>query len=235
MSRGQTGRPIAAASGPFGLFLVAALMAGLGGCAGIGERDQASRAAAENARLGLGYMEQGDYDRAEETLHRALGHDPEYVDAHHYLGELYRRQGEFARSQEHYAEALRLDGDDPALRNNHGVLLCSMGEVEAATREFMAAAGDRRYARRSQALENAADCHLGIGDPAEAAVLYQRARQRSPRRDALAIGEARAHLLAGDPQSSRRALNDYIEMRGERDGKARELEADIAAALEETR
>lgn len=231
---GEGGRTILAHAAGFAV-VTGLLFLGLAGCGGLGERGEAQRAASENSRLGLGYMGQGDYERAEEVLLRALDHDPDHVDAHHYLGELYRRQGEFTRGQGHYQQALRQDGDDPALRNNYGILLCSMGEADAATRAFRRAAADRSYGLRVQALENAAECHLGLGDPGEAVQLYRDALELAPRRESLAIGLARAHHMNGDPRAAETAFMRYADDQDELSDDARALQADIAAALEENR
>ncbi|MFO8155639.1 MAG: type IV pilus biogenesis/stability protein PilW [Pseudomonadota bacterium] len=203
----------------------------LGGCASLVGEDPAEQAAAENTRLGLAYMERGEPERAEESLKRALEHDPDHVDAHHYLGELQRRQGAFGRAEEHYRRALALDDDDPALHNNHGVLLCARGDAEAAARAFERAAADRDYDRRARALENAGDCHLGVGDPAEAAEFYRRSLDLDRGHEGPSIGLARARFMAGDRKGAEAALEEHVARWGE--GPAvDELRAELADARE---
>lgn len=187
----------------------------LTGCASLFGDDPAEQAAAENTRLGLAYLERDEPERAEESLKRALEHDPDHVDAHHYLGELHRRQGDFGRADEHYRRALALDDDDPALHNNHGVLLCSRGDAEAAARAFERAAADRGYERRARALENAGDCHLGVGDPAEAAEFYRRSLELDSGHEGPSIGLARARLMAGDRAGAEAALEEHVARWGE--------------------
>jgi type IV pilus assembly protein PilF len=203
----------------------------LAGCASPFGDDPAEQAAAENTRLGLAYLERDEPERAEESLKRALEHDPDHVDAHHYLGELHRRQGAFERADEHYRRALALDDDDPALHNNHGVLLCSRGDAEAAARAFERAASDRGYDRRAHALENAGDCHLGVGDPAEAADYYRRSLDLDRGRKGPSVGLARARFMAGDRTGAEAALEDHVARWGE--GPAvDELRAALADARE---
>jgi len=52
------------------------------------------RAAELNAQLGLGYLKQGQYKRARYKLDKALGFDDGNANAHHYMGELFRRLGD---------------------------------------------------------------------------------------------------------------------------------------------
>ncbi|MDE1888631.1 MAG: tetratricopeptide repeat protein, partial [Planctomycetota bacterium] len=43
--------------------------------------------------IGLAYKEKGNFDRAEASLKKALEVDPDLVDAHKVLEELYRSKG----------------------------------------------------------------------------------------------------------------------------------------------
>ncbi len=215
--------------GLHGLVLLGGLA--LAGCASLFGEDPAEQAAAENTRLGLAYLERGEPERAEEALRRALEHDAAHVDAYHYLGELYRRQGAFEQADTYYRRALALDDDDPALHNNHGVLLCSRGDAEAAASAFERAAADRGYERRARALENAGDCHLGVGDPAVAADYYKRSLALDGGHEGPSIGLARARFMAGDRDGAEAALNDHIAAWGESPA-AEELRAALAEARE---
>ena len=52
-----------------------------------------ARASELNAQLGLGYLKQGDFERAEKKLNKALEFDSDNVNALHFKAELYRRLG----------------------------------------------------------------------------------------------------------------------------------------------
>ena len=67
--------------------LVLVLVLVLSGCASKQAQQSAESPAQINARLGLNYMQQGNYEIAMEKLKRALEQDPNLADAHHYIAE----------------------------------------------------------------------------------------------------------------------------------------------------
>lgn len=149
------------------LLLLAALF--IAGCASQQPRERSGDSPAElNARLGLSYMQQGNYDVAREKLERALEQDPDLADAHHYIAELYKNTRNPELAERHYRRALRIAPDDPALQNNFAVFLCDAGRFAEADQRFMAAARTRGYQQAEEAWHNAAMCALRIPDYARA-------------------------------------------------------------------
>ena len=117
-----------------------------------------------NAKLGLNYMQHGNYDVAEAKLKRALEENPRLGEAHHYLAELYRRTERFDEAKEHFRLALKYTPDDVNLQNNFGVFLCGQGEYREAIDLFVRVAATRDYKRPDDAYANAGLCALRIPD-----------------------------------------------------------------------
>lgn len=117
-----------------------------------------------NAKLGLNYMQHGNYDVAEAKLKRALKENPKLGAAHHYLAELYRRTERFDEAKEHFRLALKYTPDDVNLKNNFGVFLCDQGEYREAIDLFVTVAASRDYNRPDDAYANAGLCALRIPD-----------------------------------------------------------------------
>ncbi|MBK8163049.1 MAG: type IV pilus biogenesis/stability protein PilW [Gammaproteobacteria bacterium] len=133
-----------------------------------------------NAKLGLSYMQQGDYDVAMEKLKKALEQDPDSVAAHHYSAELYKALNNHELAEYHYKKALRLEPDDPAIQNNFGVYLCGRKRYDEAEKHFMLATGIPTYQRPEEAHENAGLCALRIPDPKRAESHFRRALEINP-------------------------------------------------------
>ena len=61
---------------------------------------------------------------------------PKSARAHTNLGEIYLRQGQTAKAEREFREALRIQPDDAVNRDNHGLALLKLGRVDEAEREF---------------------------------------------------------------------------------------------------
>lgn len=133
-----------------------------------------------NAKLGLSYMQQGDYDVALEKLKRALEQDPNSVAAHHYSAELYKALNNHELAEQHYKKALRLDANDPAIQNNYGVFLCDRKRYEEAEKHFLLATRISSYRRPDEAYENAGLCALRIPDVKRAEGFFRQALEINP-------------------------------------------------------
>ncbi len=156
------------------------------------KKSDSENSASINARLGLAYMQQGDYERALDKLQRAIEQDPDQAAAHHYIAELYRQLNVPEEAKKHYKEALELAPKDYSLQNNYGVFLCDQGDYAAAEKGFlMAVQAAPIHQARYEFYENLAQCMMRKPDfekaekyfrivlevnPARPVALYQMAR-----------------------------------------------------------
>jgi type IV pilus assembly protein PilF len=132
-------------------------------------------AAEINARLGLGYMQEGNYDVALDKLNRALKENPRLPAAHHYIAELYKRLKNYDLAEEHYRRAIDLAPDDAAVQNNYGVFLCDRQRYAEAETHFLKAARMKNYQSPDEAYNNAALCALRIPDKDKARKYFRAA------------------------------------------------------------
>jgi type IV pilus assembly protein PilF len=121
-----------------------------------------------NAKLGLSYMQHGNYEVAEAKLKRALQQEPKLGEAHHYLAELYRRTDRPDLAKPQYRTALKYSPEDMSLHNNFGVYLCDQGDYAEAVKELAMVAASRNYNRPDEAYANAGLCALRIPDEVQA-------------------------------------------------------------------
>jgi len=146
------------------VLIVVALVTACGGAPKFDPGVGVDSPAEVNAKLGLNYMQHGNYDIAEAKLKRALKEDPRLGEAHHYLAELYRRTERFDEAKDHFRLALKYTPDDVNLQNNFGVFLCGQGDYREAIELFVKVAGNREYKRPDDAYANAGLCALRIPD-----------------------------------------------------------------------
>jgi len=134
-----------------------------------------------NAKLGLNYMQHGNYEVAEGKLLRALEQNPKLGKAHHYLAELYRRTEREDMAKESYRRALKYIHDDMSLHNNFAWFLCEQGDYAEAVDRLIMVAESRNYNRPDQAYVNAGLCALRIPDEVRAEKYLRQALTINPR------------------------------------------------------
>lgn len=117
-----------------------------------------------NAKLGLSYLQHGNFEVAEAKLKRSLQQDPKLGEAHHYIAELYRRTDRIDLAKDHYRRALRYSPEDMNLQNNFAVFLCDQADYEEAVDIFVKVAASRDYNRPDDAYTNAGLCALRMPD-----------------------------------------------------------------------
>jgi len=147
----------------FGVLLPLVFM--LGACTSqeyIAPRDL-ERASELNAQLGLGYMNEGQFQRAKGKLDKALKFNPDNANAYHYMAELYRRLREFDKAEENYKKAMSLAPSDMNIQNNYGVYLCERGLYDRAYQHFKKIIANPLYAARANAYENIGLCAMREG------------------------------------------------------------------------
>lgn len=163
----------------FALLLISAL---LSACAG-NTRNAASggdEAAEINMRLGLNYMQRGDYEFALEKLEKALQQDPNLPSAHNTIALLYQRLREVEKAEHHFNKAVDLAPEYSEAQNNYGAFLCQQQRYDEAEERFLIAVENPLYQSVAQAYENAGLCAMQDGDIAKAEGYFRRALQFEP-------------------------------------------------------
>jgi type IV pilus assembly protein PilF len=162
-----------------------------------------------NARLGLSYMQQGNYEVALEKLQRALEQDANLPAAHHYIAALYNSIRNFELADHHYRRAIRLSPNDPALLNNFGVFLCEQERFREAEERFVRAAGIPGYQRPEEAWQNAAFCMLRVPDSRKAEDYFRQALAINPLLPGALYQASLLNFESGELMQARAFLQRY--------------------------
>lgn len=179
------------------------------GCAG----GQGSHEASEiNTQLGVSYMQQGNFNQASESLEKALEQNSRNAGAHAAKAVLSERLEEYDEADHHFRRSLRLDDEQPSVRNNYGRFLCNRGRFDEADEQFQYAIDDSLYERRHVALANAGLCALRDDRTAEAEDYLRRALEREPRFASALRHMARLRFEDGDHLGARGYYQRFTEV-----------------------
>jgi type IV pilus assembly protein PilF len=107
------------------------------------------KAAEINMRLGLNYLQRGDYAIALEKLEKSLKQNPNLPSAHNTIALLYQRLGETDKADYHFNQATVREPDYSQAQNNYGVFLCEQGKYLEGEQRFLKAVENPLY--KSQA------------------------------------------------------------------------------------
>ena len=126
--------------------------------------DDASRSAKAHADLGMGYLREGQLNIALDEAHKAIAIDASYAMGYNLLGVVQMYLLENKAAEEAFAEALRLEPNDPEINNNYGWFLCQTKREIQSYPYFTAASRNTLYQVPTKPLTNAAICAITSGD-----------------------------------------------------------------------
>jgi type IV pilus assembly protein PilF len=131
--------------------------------------------------LGVGYLGNGEYDRAKKNLNTALELNPSSAQAHNAMALLFQVEGEIKLAETHFKKAIAANPDLTQAQNNYGAFLFGEKRYNQAIKYLSSATEDRYYQHRAQVFENLGVCYLKIDDAAAAENAFTRATQLNPR------------------------------------------------------
>lgn len=186
----------------------------LTGCSGkaVKEGIDVTKAAEDNAVLGLRYMQQGNYERALLKLNKAIGFDNRYGPAYHYRAELYRRLEEYEKADQDYRDAVYYSEDDYSLYNNYGIFLCSQGRYDEGEKQLLRVLDNPVYPRKDQVYENLGLCVEKKPDLEQAEQYLRTALRLNPRLPKALLAMARLSFEQGNNLGARAHLQRYLEV-----------------------
>lgn len=169
------------------LLLAASLLAG---CVTTGNVDpmktSKGREEARDAyvQLGIGYLQQGETERAKVPLKKALELDSSNADAHAALALVFQIEMEPKLADEHFRKAISQRRDDARLLNNYGSFLFEQKRYQEAMERYTQAAQDNLYPERSRIFENLGLTALQLQQREQAKAYFERSlrlNSRQPR------------------------------------------------------
>lgn len=146
------------------------------------KKNDLSKAAHYNVRLGLAYLKQGDRPKAKKKLLIALKQEPKSADVYSALAYYFEQTKELQEAEDYYLHALALAGNKGAQLNNYGAFLCRKGAYIKAEEYFLKAVRDLSYLNTAGAYENAGLCALVNANQAKAKLYFTSALNHDPMR-----------------------------------------------------
>lgn len=187
------------------------------GCAMISQgpvSESDANAAKLNLQLGVGYMQQGNYQVALEKLKKSLEYNDRFAETHNALGVLYEETGENALAEEHYQRAVALDDHYTLAKMNYGRFLCAHGKPAEGESLFLAVASDPSDKSSGAAYTSAGSCAKQANDLGKAEEYFRKALEQNPN-DVVGLYEMTqlSHQQAKDLQA-RAFLQRYHDLAG---------------------
>lgn len=139
-----------------------------------------SKVALANLKLGIGYMQEGLYEKALEKLNRAREARPDYPPIYSALGVLHQKLGVYDVAEDNFKKAIKLNPKDSSTLNNYGLLLCQTLRYEEADEIFLKAVNNPLYATPELAYNNAGTCAFNNGQIELAENYFKEALKRDP-------------------------------------------------------
>lgn len=164
------------------LFIAGLLLAGC-----MTTSDQTRRVTDPNAardsyiQLGIGYLREGETERAKAPLSEALKLDPRSPAAHTALALVFQQEGENPSAEKHFRAALEAEPDSARILNNYGAFLLAQERPAEALQQFEKAARDTLYRERSRVFENLGLTHQRMGNMEQAQASFERALRLNSR------------------------------------------------------
>ncbi len=163
-------------------------------------------------RKGVEYMEMGNYRVAQQDLNKAISLDRRNSEAHNALAVLSEKLDQPAEATRHFEQALALDPDNHAARNNYARFLCARGQRPQAQQQFQRVIEARLYAHPEVALTNAGLCAESGGDKIQAEQLFRKALTRQTDFAPALLALSRLSQANGQSLSARGFLQRYLEV-----------------------
>lgn len=191
---------------PLFLLLLLALTA-VSGCASQPpwEKTNPEQRAEAYTRLGMGYLELGEYSRSLQEFDRALRLQPQHSRALHGMALTFQAQGETQLAEDYFQQVLQIETNNTAARNNYGAFLFEENRYDEAHSQLALASEDLHYVDRALVLENLGYVALAQNNEEAAQNYFQRSLrlesgQLNARRELLRLYLQKDDLSAADKQ-----------------------------------
>lgn len=169
------------------LFLTSACTtSGGGGTAGVEDEadliivPQGDRLAETNVKLGVGYMQQGNYEYALKKFRKALEIDDGLPNGHYAIALLYDRLGKPQAAVRHFQRAIEINPQYSDAYNAYAAFLCRNKKYEEADEKFKKALDNPLYRSHNLVHVNAGLCAMRAGKPDDAEKYFRTLLKNSP-------------------------------------------------------
>lgn len=188
------------------------------------------KAASINTQLGIGYLQQGDMERAKLKLLMAQQQDPHSSEVIGALAYYYDTIGNSQQAEKYYRESYSMAKNKGESANNYGVFLCKQKQYTKATDYFQKAIGDPSYVRTAEVYENLGLCSMAQNNTAAAKDYFTKALRINPQLPNSLLQMAQISVTAKDWIAAQNYLTYYTTM-GAKSPDAIWLQIQVAKGL----
>ena len=181
--------------------------------------------------LGVSYYEAGRLAVALEELNESIKIDSSYAPAYNARALVYMELKEDSKAESDFKQAIRLDPNSSAAKNNYGLFLCQGPRAKEGIRQFLDALKNPLYATPDVAYKNAGLCARKMGETKEAEGYFQRALQLNPAQPQALYNLADITFQRGDAVAAKGYLDRYLAAAPQVGAEELWLGARIANAL----
>lgn len=174
--------------------------------------DEKRELANTNLQLGVGYLQQGKFDIAQQKLLLAIEQNEGLLPAYGALALIAEQQNKPSDAEGYYRRALRIDASDGITNNNFGAFLCKQRRFGEALERYQRAVKDTSYPTPALAYENAGICALQGGETAAAETNFRKALELSPRLSVALASMAKLHYDAKRYMPARGYMQRFEEV-----------------------
>lgn len=194
----------------FTVIVTAALLAGCVTSSTVKTKPVDKQSAVETrVQLAVGYLQEGNHERARTHLHRALEIDGRSAGAHDVMALLLQQEMEYEESEKHYKLALKYSPDFTRGRNNYGLLLFRLGRYEEACNQFSRGSKDLEYPRRAELFLKVGLCRLKLDQVEDARNAFVRSVALNPRLSTSYLELAELEFEAENYVNAKQLVNKY--------------------------
>jgi len=160
-------------------------------------------------QLALGYMGQGNHERARDHLNKAMEVNSRSPELHDVWALLYQREKELEAAESHYKKALSYDPKFTRGRNNYGLFLLRLNRTEEAYQQFLIGSQDLGYPKRAELLYKVGITALRLNKNKEAEDAFTKAAILSPNMSAAYLELAELTYAKGDYPRAKALLDKF--------------------------
>lgn len=171
-----------------------------------------SAGARDRVAIAVEHIRNGDDERAQLQLKRALDLDPRSPEAHNLMGFLYERDGNKRAAEKAYKKAVKLRPTYATGHYNYARFLFSNGRYKEAYKHYEQATQDLSYDLRPQSFEGMGRSALALGKKDEARQAFMRALKSNPELPLSLLEMAEMQFARNDLNSARDLYQRYLKV-----------------------
>lgn len=170
------------------------------------------RAAEDNTKLGMHYMQLGQLQTAKDKLETAEKQDPQSFRVQWALATLAERLEKPADAERYYKTAVRLEPENSEVANTYAVFLCKSAKTEQAVPLFESVIRNRLYPTPWVAATNAGVCLRSDKRLADASKYLELALTLRNDHTEAVIQLADVQLSLDKPAVARKTVDSYLAL-----------------------